>query len=151
MVEVMSLDQSNQIEIAIANAAPLLALKNVVRWQSVYGTAAHNGGLGAYDKLIAKRIKAEHPKIDVGTCYHWTPTLNGVKLNVAHHGPGVNRRHWLKGGVVLQYLRSMVYQELWADNEPPALSMFGHVHEPDYQYLDRCDRRYAIDVLPSIW
>lgn len=148
--QLMSTRIANQIVVGRDNMTPIAELPNCKMIRIITGTGSHVLGEGSTEYLISEFVQGKYPHIDTQAVNHWTPTINGIKCNFAHHGPGPSSRDWLQGNTVLQYFRDLLYKELWDGQEPTRLSVHSHYHTPIYRQIDRNGKRHMIIVTPSM-
>jgi hypothetical protein len=120
---------SDQILIAVANLSPWLECPNVKSMQITMGTAAHNFGEGSGDLLVTQILGFKYPGKSIRAMYHGLFSCRGKRLDVAHHGPGVGSREWLKGNVARFYARDIILGCLANGHPIPDMILRGHVHE----------------------
>lgn len=127
--QLSSTRQSDQIELACANLAPILALTNVVALRIVEGTAAHNLGEGTSEILAARLLKERHVGLDVAVLAHSAVRINGVACDIAHHGPSAGSRIDLRGNALRRYVQGRMLEALANHQEPPRLLVRAHFHQ----------------------
>ena len=109
---------ADQLAIARANFEPWLAIKRLRSRTIVSGTGAHEGGEGSAAEIVATVWQAQgmmHGLIDI----------DGLLIDVAHHGPGVGIREWTRGNVARLYL----LDRLMSDDPPARVYLRAHRHE----------------------
>jgi hypothetical protein len=125
---------------AIVNAcmAVPLALKPD-RIVIVRGTEAHVGQSGSAEERIAdglrkdKRPIVSDPETKTASWWHWRAELNGVRLDVTHHGRTGFREHTRAGAASL-YAHDIFLAHA-KDGEPhPHLCLRGHHHRFNDSY-----------------
>lgn len=120
---------ADQILIAVANMQQWLEIANVEKFRVVQGTAAHNYAEGTADILINAQLEALYPLKDIGTLNHSLASVDGVRVDYAHHGPGAGIRNWTRGNVARYYLRSLMMDDIVRGREPPRLVLRAHFHQ----------------------
>lgn len=102
----------------------------------VRGTAAHSGGCGKLEELLARdtlnAVKCEDEK----TASWWVlrAMFGGVRFDVTHHSPTASRRPWTRnaaagrvGAIVAgRYVRNGLAREI------PRFAVYSHVHYHGY-------------------
>ena len=119
---------SDQIQIAEANMAPLLALPNVKRVRILKGTNGHSFGEGSAEALLAALLQARHPALDVECLYHGRFNVDGVWFDISHHGPSGGTRLHVEGNAARNYLRDRLTREVLTGQEPTRVIVRGHHH-----------------------
>ena len=133
--QLISTDISQQVFMGSGVIEPWLSYKNLIAVRIVMGTAAHNFGEGAAEKIIAAMISSKYPKINIEILYHGLASIGEIDIDYSHHGPFHGSRNWLKGNEARYYLRSIMMDEIQAGNKPPNLVMRGHYHTFIKEYL----------------
>jgi len=119
----------DQIAIACANLLPLYTKLNPSAVRIYKGTGAHNFGFGSAELAITRSMKVLFPKTETEVFDHSLSTINGMLVDISHHGPSAGIRTWLKGNVARLYLQSLMQDDLNAAKQPPRLVLRAHVHE----------------------
>lgn len=119
---------SDQMTIARWNVQPWFGLKTMKTLRITKGTGAHTFGEGSSELIMGELVSAHHPKVDVRVLDHGLPDIDGMTLDISHHGPPPGSRNWLTGNEARYYLRSLMMDELSAGNVPPRLVFRGHYH-----------------------
>lgn len=127
---------SDQVIIARYNLEPWFKLKTMKDIRIVKGTGAHNFGEGSSELILGELARAFHPKADVRVSDHALPTIDGMTVDISHHGPPPGSRIWLKGNEARYYLRSLMMDEFSAGNIPPRLVFRGHYHRYVKETID---------------
>ena len=118
---------ADQITIGCFNAEPWYALKpKAVRF--LKGTGAHVFDNGTSEILIAQYLQAAHPETSTKVADHSLLTINGIDIDISHHGPPPGSRKWLEGNEARYYLRSLMMDEITAGKAPPRLVIRAHYH-----------------------
>jgi len=121
--------QAAQVEIAAWNLMPWLELPNLQAVRIIHGTQSHEFGRGSAARLVVGRLRGEHADLDITDLRHALFDVDGVLLDIAHHGPSPGIRNWTNGNQLLYYLRSLMLDALVAGHEPPRVVVRGHFHE----------------------
>jgi len=124
--EIISTRMSDQFRIAAANLRPWFKLPNMKRAVFVKGTGFHEFGEGSAAQIVADQLADEKKPIDVP--YHAEAILDGVRCDLAHHGPPPGVRYWLSGNLLRLYTQSLMDRALVEGKEPPDLLLRGHYH-----------------------
>ena len=124
--ELISTRQSDQFRIAAANLRPWFKLPNLKKAVFVKGTGVHEFGEGSAAQTVADMLADEKKPIDVP--YHAEAFLDGLKIDLAHHGPPPGVRYWLKGNLLRLYTQSIMDDCLVEGEAPPDLLLRGHYH-----------------------
>ena len=110
---------ADQIAIATANGAPWWCWENVQSVTVVSGTGVHEGGEGSAGELVATLWHA-------ASIQHGLLDVDGVLIDVAHHGPAAGIREWTQGNVARLYL----LDRMMTDTPPARVYLRAHRHEP---------------------
>ena len=100
----------------------------------VRGTEAHVGQSGSAEERIADGLRRDKKPIisepDTGTAswWHWRAELQGVKLDVTHHGRIGQREHTRASQIVL-YAHDIHLAYTKNGERPPDLALRGHNHK----------------------
>ena len=136
--------------IAVANLMPFMSFLNVQKMRLVTGTESHVPD--SAEARIARTLREESGK-DVQCLHHARTAIDGVTLDIAHHGPFPGSRDWLHGNVATYYLRDRIYKDRRGGIEPATVYLRGHFHEWVHVTLNDCwegvDRTHHLIVLPS--
>lgn len=122
---------ATMVRLARASIAPLITEAERVFF--IRGTAAHTGGSGYLEELLAQAFgdKVERDA-ERGTLTWWTleAEIGGVNLLAQHH-PGTNSmRPWTQGGAanrLAAMVKDAYYGQAWA----PRLVLVAHVHHEE--------------------
>jgi hypothetical protein len=126
--ELVSTRPSDQFEIAYMNKIPLMRLPNVKRALFVRGTGTHEFQEGSAQAIIAARIEAETKK-KVEVVYHAEAIVDGLRLDLAHHGAPPGSRNWLRGNILRLYAQSIMDESIASGEAPPDFIGRGHYHQ----------------------
>jgi hypothetical protein len=118
----------DQVAIAAANLIPVLTWPNVRRLRLIEGTQAHDWGEGSAPHLVAGLLQSGFPNLGIGIMRHALFDLDGVTLDVAHHGPGPGGREWLIGNQLRYYVRSVMLDCIVRGEVPPRVILRAHYH-----------------------
>ncbi len=100
-------------------------------------TEAHSGPSAHLDETIAHDIGATPCDETANTFSHWRLRLSidGVRLDVAHHPPGGGgRRPWTRGNFAPTLASMAFFEAAERGEKPPHLLVRGHVHRPGDSY-----------------
>lgn len=125
----VSSSQSIQVQIAISNLAPLLALPNVKALRMSASTQVHVYGESSADTSIAGFLRERYPNVDIRFVNHGVLNIDGVRIDYAHKGPSVGGRSWLRGDDARRYLKDQIMTHVLAKKQPPDLFLRAHYHE----------------------
>ena len=109
------------------------------------GTAAHVGQSASAEERIADGLRRDKRPIvsdpDSGTAswWHWRPELNGVRLDITHHGRIGQREHTRSSQIVL-YAHDIHLAYTKNGERPPDLALRGHNHKAADSF-DACKPR----------
>lgn len=119
---------ADQMMIGMYNLEPWYAQKDVTV-RIIKGTGAHVFGDGSSELVIGKLLNARYPEVSTAVYNHALLDVDGMTLDVAHHGPPPGSRQWLRGNEMRYYLRDIMMNEILAGNVPPRVVLRGHYHE----------------------
>lgn len=130
---------------------PWYKLPKLRRVRIVSGTAVHEFDEGASAAvLIARQLRTEFPKVDTRVVDHALITIEGIRIDAAHHGSSAGQRIWLKGNELRYYLRDRILREIIDKEDPPDLYLRGHYHVRHSEVIDVGDgRERRICIMPS--
>jgi hypothetical protein len=120
---------ADQVIIGAENLRSWLSIRNVTALRVVAGTEAHNLGQGSTEILAARILGAGQPEGRVKVLHHGMMSVDGFKIDYAHHGPATGSRTWLKGNMVRFYLKDLMLREIMAGSTPPDLVLRAHRHD----------------------
>ncbi len=127
--QLVSTRKADQVTIATGNMEWAMdRLPNVTKVRLIHGTEAHGFLEGTADHLVAARLRAGHPGMDIRCLSHGLFQIGEEGVDCAHHGPGPGIRKWLDGNVLRLYARSIMMDSLMRGERPPALLVRGHRH-----------------------
>jgi len=119
---------ADQFSIAEANFWPLYDLKpRAVR--IIKGTGAHVFNQGTSEIVVTTLLKNKYPDVSTEVKDHGLFSIEGVDVDVSHHGPPPGSRKWLEGNEARYYLRSAMMEEITAGKKPPRLYYRAHYHQ----------------------
>jgi len=127
---------ADQVAIAVSNLSYLVSKFNVRSLRLVAGTSVHSISEYSSDVEIQKELAREFPRANVQNVLHSLATVEGVRFDVAHHGPGTGIRQWTRGNVARYYLKSLVNQEISDGNRPPDVVLRFHRHDLVHEAID---------------
>jgi hypothetical protein len=128
MSELVSTRGSDQVLIAAENQRQWLRLPNVKKLRLLKGTGVHEFGEGTTPLLVEAILRPEFPDKDISVAYHYKTEIDGLRLDLAHHGAPPGIRKWLEGNILELYARDIIIKKLLAHKEPPHLIARGHFH-----------------------
>jgi hypothetical protein len=120
---------SDQMIIAHYNSEPWYKLPDLRAVRYVKGTGAHEFGEGSSVSVLGKLSQGIHPDIDCAVSDHSLITINGMDVDISHHGPPPGSRKWLEGNEVRYYLRDLMMRDLMEGKIPPRMVFRGHYHQ----------------------
>lgn len=119
---------ADQFLIAEADFWPLYDLKpKAVR--IIKGTGAHVFNQGTSEIVVSSMLKTRYPDVSTEVKDHGLFTIEGVSIDISHHGPPPGSRKWLEGNEARYYLRSAMIDEITAGKVPPRLYYRAHYHQ----------------------
>jgi hypothetical protein len=142
--------EAAQVEIAAWNLLPWLELPNLKALRIIHGTQSHEFGRGSAARLVVARLRSERAGLDIADMRHALFSVDGVLVDVAHHGPSPGIRNWTNGNQLRYYLRSLMLDAIAAGQEPPRVVVRGHFHEYVREWLaftTAPPRDYEADIL----
>ena len=125
----VSYRMADQIAIGVDVLDHICRIPNVKAIRLLSGTAAHNFGEGSAELLVRAELAARHPELDLQVSQHGRYEIEGLLVDVAHHGPGPGIRHHTKGNQVRYYTRSLIDDDVFDQGPVPDLILRGHYHE----------------------
>lgn len=99
----------------------------------VRGTEAHVGDSGSSEESVADGLKRDKRPIvcdqetGAASWWHWRPELQGVRLDITHHGRAGQRQHTEASAMAL-YAHDIFLAHTKDGDPHPHLSMRGHHH-----------------------
>lgn len=148
------LDEHERIHVACMEQALKLAHfdKRTDELWYIAGTAAHVGSGAAAEENIVRSLLG----VDAATGlrqvqYHLRRRVNGALFDVAHQGPTVGNRVWLRGNQLQAYLRDYYFECLENGQPIPRYVIRAHRHQYVPATWYGCTGGVAIDgfVLPA--
>lgn len=145
---------SNQVSDQITVAAELIDDATIQADVRLFtrGTPAHVGESGSADEAVARILKATRPdgkKTGPYSAYHLKLNVDGVILDVCHHGPNTGNRMWSKGNGARSYARTIVLDALVMNQKPPDLIIRSHYHKMLHETLHEYGNTTEMLVTPS--
>lgn len=147
--DVITHDITHQFTMAAYNLYPLARLPNVASIRINDGTESHDFMTGASSKTLAQHMSFAFPKINVTSLAHGLSSIQGVKIDYSHHGPGAGIRVWLRGNNVRFYTQNIMMEDIIRREDPPNLILRGHVHNYVYETVRIPPYTTRVVVLPS--
>ena len=112
------------------------------------GTEAHSGVGSWVDEAIAEQIEAvEDPAAGTSSRYHLVLTLDGVRIDAAHHPKGSYARGYTKGNSANRNAYEIQNSYYGRGLQPPHLAFRGHVHRPE----DSGDNHHTRFIVTPSW
>jgi hypothetical protein len=137
-------DHHNTSQIASRNPNAQAAIWNAVmaiplalkpdRIAVIRGTEAHVGQSASAEERIADGLRRDKRPIitepDTGTAswWHWRPELQGVKLDITHHGR-IGQRENTRSSQIVLYAHDIHLSYSKNGERPPDLALRGHNHK----------------------
>ena len=147
--ELVSQRLDDQPTIAVSALKAWYNLPGVADGLIAYGTEAHNYGLGASDRMVAKLLSDE-TGVEVEAVAHPLIEIDGVTVDLAHHGPTPGGRPWLLGNIARNYLRGFIQEEIYAGRKPARLLIRAHYHTPVIETVNEGGHESTIVLMPSM-
>lgn len=120
---------SFQRQIAEWNFMPWLEIPNVKWMRFLAGTEIHEERWASVTMGLAYDLSRRRPDLDIAVSYHDILDVDGVILNLAHHGPPPGRRVWLRGNELRLYIRTLMMDALMTGKMPPDIVARAHRHQ----------------------
>lgn len=121
-----SANEATEQRIALANLKPPLSLGPAHIFM-VRGTEAHVGSSGAKEEMIGELVESEpHPETGRRTAFHWPLELDGVRIDLAHHGR-LGIRPWTAANQVQMQAAELTFNH-FGNPQYPHLAIRGHRH-----------------------
>jgi len=112
------------------NMLPWMELKQTKAFYFVQGTSVHLWGAGDTETILTHQLKREYKNKKIELTQHWELDIDGLFVDVAHHGPGAGMREWTKGNTLRLYTKSLM-QKLHSNRKQlPDLLLRAHYHQP---------------------
>jgi hypothetical protein len=118
----------DQLIIAEEILAPIAEQPNCLGGRFVKGTTWHAGYHGSAEMTVA-RLLQKRTKKPFKVWYHMDMHLDGIRWDIAHHGPNNSAREWLAGNSLRYYTRDLVARHLKNGEQPPDVVLRGHYHD----------------------
>jgi hypothetical protein len=140
------LSENPNAQAAVVNAAMALPLSlKPDRLVFTRGTEAHVGKSACAEERIADGLRRDkrpvivEPETNTASWWHWRAEIQGVRIDVTHHGRSGLREHTRAGGIAL-YAHDILLSHVKAGHPYPHLCLRGHHHKTDDSY-DACPVR----------
>lgn len=140
----------DQIAIACSNLIPLLMQPNVTRVCLIEGTRAHDWGENSAPYLVAGLLRSGFPNIDIGVLRHGLFDLDGVSIDMAHHGPPPGSRAWLIGNQLRYNVRSLMLDSIIRGERPPDVVIRAHYHTAVQETVREGSYKTEALILPGL-
>jgi hypothetical protein len=125
--QLATVNEATIVKTAEATFQPMLNIAD--KFFYVRGTEAHGHGSGALEELIARNLGAEKcDETGNSSRWYWEHELHGVKTLFSHHPFSSSWMPWTEGGGALRTAKAIVWEYRNADEQPPDIAAFGHVH-----------------------
>jgi len=124
---------NTQVVISRYNTMPWLELQNLKSAYFVTGTGVHVWGEGSTERLLTAQLKVMYPHIKIKINDHYMLDVDGVHLDVAHHGPGPGIRNWTYGNVLELYAKSIMRDSIDLQEPVPDAIIRAHKHQFTYR------------------
>lgn len=98
------------------------------------GTEAHVGQSASAEERIAdglwrdKRPVIREPETNTASWWHWRAEIQGVRIDVTHHGR-IGQREHTRGSQIVLYAHDIHLAHTKNDERPPDLALRGHNHK----------------------
>jgi len=125
----VSTRECDQLAIACWNLEPWFALTNMAEMILIHGTQSHEFGEGSAPIAVAGQLQALHTDRPVSAGRHYALDCDGAEVDLAHHGPTIGGRAWLRGNVLRQYTISEMMDAALAGQPIPAAIVRAHYHD----------------------
>lgn len=131
--QILSANPNAQASVVNSALAIPLALKPE-RIVVVRGTGAHVGNSACSEERIADGLRRDKRPIitdpDSGTAswWHWRAVIQGVRLDVTHHGRTGLREH-TRGSAAVLHAHDILLSHVKAGHDYPHLCLRGHHHK----------------------
>jgi len=112
------------------NAKPWMDMNSVKAAYFVQGTSVHLWGAGDTETILIHNLRIEYPKKRIELTQHWELDVDGLLVDIAHHGPGPGMREWTRGNILRLYTRSLMQKLHNNGKRPPDLLLRAHFHQP---------------------
>ena len=111
---------------AVDCLAPWFDGFNLSKCRILFGTEAHSGEGWTSEHLVARELNQRYG--GTKAMAHGKFDIDGVIVDVAHHGPGGGIRKWTDGNVARYTLKSLVMEEIVNGDPPPRVVIRAHHH-----------------------
>jgi hypothetical protein len=126
--QLVSTRLSDQLLVALGNLLPWYEHKGLRSVVLVQGTESHEFGEGSAPIALAEQLVKRFPKVSTTCTRHALLSIDGLLVDVAHHGPGVGGRAWLTGNELRYYTRSILMDDIVDGRKPPDVIVRAHYH-----------------------
>jgi len=117
-----------QPTIGYYNLLPWLKQTNVQTVRLVHGTPSHEFGMGSSNRTIATMLNMAFPEKNIGAPRHLLASIDGIRFDIAHHGPSGGIRVWTAGNQFRYNLKSIMLDDLINGRTPPRVVARAHYH-----------------------
>lgn len=126
--QLVSARAADQFTIAVANLAPWYEHKALKNTWLVQGTESHEWGAGSAPIAVAQFYSSKLSKVSTKCIQHIRPNVDGVVMDVDHHGPPPGGTVWVDGDALRRYTKNVMLRDLLAGKEPPQVLVRAHYH-----------------------
>jgi hypothetical protein len=126
--QLVSTRMADQVIIAVENLGEWTAIPNVDTIRLAVGTGSHIFSESSSPVLVSEILRGRWDG-DLRVVKHGLPTLDGIEIDYAHHGPSIGIRIWTEGNQLRYYLKSLMLRALTGGRPPPRWVFRGHFHE----------------------
>lgn len=145
-LQVWTTDETSMIDAAVELLSPIVTKSKKCFW--VGGTPAHSGQMSRWDRTIMRELGVTS-LTDSDVEFRNRIVISGVVVDVAHHGPRVSPKVWLKENSVRSYAKNVMLDCLSRHRLPPDIIVRGHVHVQDRQEVSLGEYTTRIAISPS--
>jgi hypothetical protein len=129
MEQLVSTSMADQILIATDIFDPWIEIDNLKTVRLSIGTGVHVFGEGSSTMLVSRYLLGKRGDLNVKPLYHGYADIDGLRVDVAHHGPNQSSRKWLEGNLARYYTRDLVMRHIMGGENPPDLVLRAHYHQ----------------------
>lgn len=147
--QLVSTRLSDQLAIALDNLEPWYAHKNVANVVLIQGTESHEFGEGSAPITLADQLSKRFPRVRTICTRHALIGIDGLQVDVAHHGAGPGGRAWLTGNELRYYTKSLMLDDLLEGREPPGVVVRAHYHSGVHETVRVNGHTTEAFVLPA--
>lgn len=145
--ELISKKEQDQLDIAYKTLEPLSRISDEI--VVTRGTEAHVGESSTMDELVARMLGALPMNGNTHSWYRFRATIEGVRIDAAHHPATGHRRSWTRGNdanrLAKMILDTYVDRQDWLNI--PHLALRAHNHKP----VDSYDTHQVRAIIGPSW